>query len=69
MPDYSGSDFLLWPQTKNLNALFQKSESGVQFPKPTSMMIDLHNSFNPAKNNVGKINFMRILNKLSQERK
>jgi len=41
MYDFLGGDFYAGQQTKKLNTLFQKSEFGLQFPKPTSKIIDL----------------------------
>lgn len=65
MPDFLGGEFLRRSQTKKLIALYQKSEFGVQFLKPTIETINLLKSISRAKNLNGIINLLTILNKLS----
>jgi AraC-like DNA-binding protein len=65
MPDFLGSDFISRIQTKMLNALFQKSEVGLMFPKPSADIIDMLKSIRAAKNLNGLINLLIILDKLS----
>jgi AraC-like DNA-binding protein len=65
MPDFLGGEFLRRSQTKKLITLYQKSEFGVQFSKPTTEIINLLKSISSAKNLGGIINLLIILNKLS----
>ncbi len=69
MPDFLGSEFLNRMQTKMLNTLLQKSEYGLQFPKPTAEITDLIKSIRSAKNLVGIANLLLILDKLSVQRR
>ena len=55
-------------QTKMLNALFQKSEFGLYFPKPSAEIIELLKSMFSAKNLNGIINLLTILDKLSVQK-
>lgn len=68
MPDFLGGDFLNRLQTKMLNALFQKSEFGLLFPKPTTEIIDLLKSMRLGKNLNGLIDLLIILDKLSLQK-
>jgi AraC-like DNA-binding protein len=65
MPDFLGIDFLSRIQTKMLGALFQKSEFGLLFQKPSTDITDLFKSIRLAKNLNGLINLLIILDKLS----
>ena len=68
MYDFLGGDFLRRQQTKKLNTLFQKSEFGLQFPKPTTKIIDLLKSINSEKNLNGIITLLMILDYLSLQK-
>jgi AraC-like DNA-binding protein len=68
MPDFLGGDFLRRLQTKMLSILFQKSEFGVQFPKPGPEIIDLLKGMRSAKNLGGIVNLLLILDKLSLQK-
>ena len=67
-PDFLGGDFLHRIQTKMLIALLQKSEFGLQFPKPATEIINLLKSIRYAKNLNGVICLLQILDKLSLQK-
>jgi AraC-like DNA-binding protein len=68
MPDFLGGDFLHKTQTKMLNAMFQKSVMGLQFPKPSAEIIELLKSMFNAKNLRGVISLLKILDILSLQK-
>ena len=65
MRDFLGGDFLRRLETKMLNTLIQKSEFGLQFPKPSPEIITLLKSMSISKNMHGIIDLLSILDKLS----
>lgn len=68
MSDFLGGDFLRRSQTKMLNVLFQKSVLGIQFPKPSSEIIELLKSMSHTKNLRGIISLLKILDILSLQK-
>ena len=69
MPDFLGSDFLRRKQTIMLNTLLQKSEYGLQFPGQSSEIIDLFKSISTARNLIGIVRLLQILDKLSVQKR
>ena len=68
MPDFLGDDFLNRTQSKMLNTLFQKSEHGLHFSRPSAEIIDLLKSLRFAKNLNGVIRLLLVLDKLSVQK-
>jgi AraC-like DNA-binding protein len=69
MPDFLGSDFLRRKQSILLNTLLQKSEYGLQISRPSSEIIDLFKSICTAKNLIGIVRLLQILDKLSAQKR